>query len=112
MHKQYDKARKLAAAGPPKGPLAGVPYLIKDLAFYDKGEPARLGSSLFADQVADHDSAYVARCKKAGLVIMGRSATPEFGLNPTTEPRLTAPAATRGTWSTRPAAPRAARRRR
>ena len=97
VHKQYDKARKLAAAGPPKGPLAGVPYLIKDLAFYDKGEPARLGSSLFADQVADHDSAYVARCKKAGLVIMGRSATPEFGLNPTTEPRLHGPC--RNPWN-------------
>jgi Asp-tRNA(Asn)/Glu-tRNA(Gln) amidotransferase A subunit family amidase len=97
VHKQYDKARKLAAAGPPKGPLSGVPYLIKDLAFLDKGEPARLGSSLFADYVADHDSAYVARCKRAGLVIVGRSATPEFGLNPSTEPRLTGPC--RNPWS-------------
>ncbi len=88
VHKQYDKARKAIAAGLPQGPLGGVPYLIKDLAFYDKGEPARLGSSLFKDYVADHDSVYVARCKKAGLVIMGRSATPEFGLNPNTEPRL------------------------
>ena len=75
----------------PGGPLAGVPYLIKDLAFLDKGEPARLGSSLFKDYVADHDSAYVARCKKAGLVIFGRTSTPEFGLNPTTEPRLYGP---------------------
>ncbi len=88
VHKQYDKARSTVAAGVPPGPLAGVPYLIKDLAFLDKGEPARLGSSLFKDYVADHDSVYVARCKRAGLVIMGRSATPEFGLNPNTEPRL------------------------
>ena len=37
---------------------------------------------------ADHDTAYVARCKKAGHVFMGRSSSPEFGLNPNTEPRL------------------------
>src|SRR5262245_43927486 len=88
VHKQYDKARKAVAAGAPQGPLGGVPYLIKDLAFLERGEPARLGSSLFKDFVADHDSAYVRRCKQAGLVIMGRSSTPEFGLNPNTEPRL------------------------
>jgi amidase len=97
VHKQYERARKTADAGPPSGLLQGVPYLIKDLAFLDKGEPARLGSSLFAEYVADHDSAYVARCKKAGLVIMGRSATPEFGLNPTTEPRLHGPC--RNPWN-------------
>jgi Asp-tRNA(Asn)/Glu-tRNA(Gln) amidotransferase A subunit family amidase len=88
VHKQYEKARKAVAGGAPGGPLGGVPYLIKDLHFLEKGEPARLGSSLFKDYVADHDSAYVARCKKAGLVIFGRSSTPEFGLNPNTEPRL------------------------
>jgi Asp-tRNA(Asn)/Glu-tRNA(Gln) amidotransferase A subunit family amidase len=88
VHKQYDRARSAVAAGLPGGPLQGVPFLIKDLGFLDKGEPARLGSSLFKDFVADHDSAYVTRCKKAGLVIMGRSSTPEFGLNPNTEPRL------------------------
>ena len=89
-------ARKTADAG--RGRAAqGVPYLIKDLAFLDKGEPARLGSSLFADYVADHDSAYVTRCKRAGLVIMGRSATPELGLNPNTEPRLHGPC--RNPWN-------------
>ena len=88
VHKQYEQRAQGVAAGRSGGPLAGVPYLIKDLAFLDKGEPARLGSSLFKDYVADHDSAYVTRCKKAGLVIFGRSSTPEFGLNPNTEPRL------------------------
>ena len=113
VHKQYDKARKAAAAGPPQGPLAGVPYLIKDLAFLETGEPARLGSSLFKDFVADHDSAYVARCKKAGLVIFGR--TLDAGVRPQPQHRA-APqrrrAAIRGTWSIRPAAHRAAPRRR
>jgi amidase len=88
VHKQYEQARRAVAAGLPGGPLRGVPYLIKDLGFFEKGEPATFGSSLFANFVADHDSAYVQRCKRAGLVIMGRSSSPEFGLSPNTEPRL------------------------
>ena len=88
VHKQYDQARRAVDAGPSDGPLEGVPYLIKDLGFFEKGEPATFGSSLFADFIADHDSAYVRRCKRAGLVFMGRSSSPEFGLNPNTEPRL------------------------
>ena len=97
VHKQYEKARKAVTGGAPGGPLGGVPYLIKDLHFLERGEPARLGSSLFKDYVADHDSAYVARCKTAGLVIFGRSSTPEFGLNPNTEPRLQGPC--RNPWN-------------
>src|SRR6266566_1293715 len=88
VHKQYEQARKAVAAGLPERPLKGVPYLIKDLGFFETGEPATFGSSLFKDFVADHETAYVTRCKKAGLVFMGRSSSPEFGLNPTTEPRL------------------------
>ena len=88
VHKQYGQARKAVAAGLPDGPLRGVPYLIKDLGFFQTGEPATLGSNLFRDFVADHDTAYVTRCKKAGLVLLGRSSSPEFGLNPNTEPRL------------------------
>ncbi len=97
VHKQYERARATVDKGPPNGPLAGVPYLIKDLAVFDAGEPARLGSSLYADFVADHDSAYTARCKRAGLVIMGRSSTPEFGISPSTEPRLFGPC--RNPWN-------------
>jgi Asp-tRNA(Asn)/Glu-tRNA(Gln) amidotransferase A subunit family amidase len=88
VHTQYNQARQAVAAGFPDGPLKGVPYLIKDLGFFQTGEPATFGSSLFKNFVADHDSAYVTRCKKSGLVFMGRSSSPEFGLNPNTEPRL------------------------
>ena len=91
VHTQYDQARAAVAAGPASGPLSGVPYLIKDLGFFQMGEPATFGSSLFRDFVADHDSAYVRRCKEAGLIIIGRSSSPEFGLNPNTEPRLYGP---------------------
>jgi amidase len=88
VHRQYDQARKAVAAGLPEGPLKGVPYLIKDLGFFETGEPATFGSRLFEDFIADHQTAYVTRCKKAGLVFIGRSSSPEFGLNPNTEPSL------------------------
>jgi len=74
VHRQYEQARKAVTAGLPDGPLKGVPFLIKDLGFLQTGEPATLGSSLFKDFVADHDTAYVTRCKKAGLATTGRAA--------------------------------------
>ena len=86
VYKQYDQARERIKAGLPDGPLTGVPFLIKDLSVFDKGVPASLGSKLYTDFVPDHDSAYTARCKAAGLVIMGRSLSPELGLSPSTEP--------------------------
>jgi amidase len=88
VHKQYERARNAVAAGLPDGPLKGVPFLIKDLGFFETGEPATFGSKLFRDFVADHETAYVTRCKRAGLVFIGRSSSPEFGLNPNTEPLL------------------------
>ncbi len=97
VHKQYERARKAVAAGLPEGPLKGVPFLMKDLGYVEAGERTTFGSSLFKDFVADHDAAYVSRCKKAGLVIIGRSTSPEFGLNPNTEPRLYGPC--RNPWN-------------
>src|ERR1700738_36550 len=58
VHKQYEQARKAVAAGLPEGPLKGVPYLIKDLGFFETGEPATFGSSLLKDFVADPDTAF------------------------------------------------------
>ena len=94
---QYPRARAAIAAGLPDGPLRGVPYLIKDLSIFEKGVPAGLGSALYVNFVPDHDSAYTARCKRAGLVIMGRSLTPELGLSPSTEPRQYGPC--RNPWN-------------
>jgi amidase len=97
VHRQYEQARKVVAAGLSEGPLKGVPFLLKDLGYFEAGERTTFGSSLFKDFVADHDAAYVSRCKKAGLVVIGRSASPEFGLNPNTEPRLYGPC--RNPWN-------------
>ena len=78
VHTQYPRARAAIAAGLPNGPLRGVPYLLKDLSIFEKGVPAGLGSALYGNFVPNHDSAYTERCKRAGLVIFGRSITPEL----------------------------------
>lgn len=94
MEKQ---ARAAIAAGLPDGPLRGVPFLLKDLHLHYEGVPSTNGCMLFRDQVPDHDSELVRRYKQAGLVIYGKSASPEFGVTATTESRLFGD--TRNPWS-------------
>lgn len=86
-----DQARAEVAAGAPAGPLAGVPWLIKDLGAQVKGTPTTAGSRLFKDPLAAQDSATVTAYRQAGLVIFGKTNTPEFGLEPATEPELFGP---------------------
>lgn len=93
----YDEARATLAAGVPDGPFAGVPFLIKDLLSDYKGVPTTCGSRLMQDFVPQWDSELVARYKRAGLVIFGKTNTPEFGLTPFTEPELHGP--TRNPWN-------------
>lgn len=64
--------------GEPVGPLAGVPVSIKD-QFWTKGIRTTGGSRIYADHVPDQDSLHVARVKAADGVIIGKTATPEFG---------------------------------
>ena len=80
-----DEARTTLRAGLPEGPLTGVPFLLKDLALSYAGVATTHGCRIFADNVPDHDSELVSRYKRAGLVIFGKSASPEFGLTTTTE---------------------------
>ena len=87
----YDQARAALAAGLPAGPFTGVPYALKDLGALYAGAVTSYGSRLFAGAVADHDSEYTARLKRAGLVILAKTNTPEMGLAPSTEPRLFGP---------------------
>ncbi len=94
----YDQARKVASGPLPDGPFAGVPFLLKDLIAQDEGVGLAEGSALLGDYVSDHDTELVARYKRAGLIILGKTNTPEFGLPPTTEPRLFG--ATHNPWDT------------
>ena len=93
----YDQARAAIAAGLPAGPFTGVPYLLKDLGAHYAGAVTSYGSALFKDFVVDHDSEITARLKRAGLVIFGKTNTPEMGLASSTEPRLFGP--TRNPWN-------------
>ncbi len=84
----YDEAKSGLKNPLPDSPLAGVPYLLKDLGVLYNGRRTSNGSRFFSDAVADHDSTITERYRAAGLVIFGKTNTPEFGLNATTEPAL------------------------
>ena len=79
------------------GPFAGVPYFIKDLHAPVKDIPLTHGSRLFAGQVFDFDAETVVRLRRAGFLIMGRTNSPEFGMNVSTEPVMAGP--TRNPWN-------------
>jgi amidase len=79
------------------GPFEGVPFLVKQLMADCAGAPTTLGAAFFAHEpVATSDSAAIARMRQAGLVVIGRTNTSEFGLAPTSEPRFGG--ATRNPW--------------
>jgi amidase len=92
----FDGARARAKAGGLEGPFAGVPYLLKDLVEYP-GLPFRHGSRMFANAVGIARPPLVERHEGAGLILAGKSTTPEFGLTGSTEPILTG--ATRNPWN-------------
>ncbi|MFH6783076.1 MULTISPECIES: amidase [Methylobacterium] len=70
--------RELAATGP-RGPLHGLPHAVKDLSAA-AGIPNTQGSPLFRDTVPETDAIHVARLKRAGAIVIGKTNVPEFGL--------------------------------
>jgi amidase len=96
IHLMEGRAREAIAAGLPEGPFRGVPFLIKDLLAAYAGEPMRCGSRLLKDFVPGEDEEITRRYRAAGLVIFGKTNTPEFGLTNVTEPELFGP--TRNPW--------------
>ena len=97
---QAAAAEKLAAENRKAGgdasalpALNGVPIPIKDLNMV-AGVRMTLGSTIFADTIAPEDDYVVAELRKAGIVITGKTATPEFGLPCYTETRIGPPART------------------
>jgi amidase len=81
-----------------QGPFAGVPTLLKDLIAHYAGTPLSFGSKALKDQISNIDSELVSRIKKSGLVILGKTNAPEFGIMGTTEPECFGP--TLNPWDT------------
>ncbi|MEQ1864850.1 MAG: amidase [Micropepsaceae bacterium] len=92
-----DVARKVLKDGLPQGPLTGVPYLLKDLGAALKGTITTGSLSYAREAVAVADSTYVERIKNAGLVVFGKTHSPELGLSPSSESRMFG--ATRNPWN-------------
>ncbi len=70
-------AQAALEAGQDLGPLHGIPYAAKDL-FDVRGLPTTAGTRLLADNIADDDSAAVARLARAGMVLLGKTKTVQF----------------------------------
>ena len=87
----FEQALKAVDAGTPAGPLHGVPYVVKDLNTWIGGVPATNGSRAFKDFCPADDAVLIKRLAAAGLVILGKTNTPEFGLNMCTAPALFGP---------------------
>ncbi|MBI2691317.1 MAG: amidase [Solirubrobacterales bacterium] len=82
---------QVADGGTPPGAFGGVPFLVKDLAQEYKGYPTTMGSRALRSFVADEHSLVVDRFLAAGLVIFGKTNTPEFGAKGITESELWGP---------------------
>src|SRR5262245_24398372 len=81
----FDKAEASIDEGVPGGPFYGVPFALKDLGQHLRGTITSEGGRLWKDAMAAYDSTLVSRYKRVGLVIFGKTTTPELGLATTTE---------------------------
>jgi amidase len=105
IHKMYDSAREkvkswssLLKSGQAQGvPFCGVPFLLKDLIAEYKGVPFHEGSEAVKGYISKVDSELVKRQKAGGLVIVGKTNTPEFGCIPSMEHSCYGP--TRNPWN-------------
>ena len=88
VYKAYDEARQVAKGKLPDGPFKGVPFLIKDISMEVANWPMTNGSKLLEGYVSDHDAELTKRYRAAGMVLYGKTNTPEFGIPGTTEGRF------------------------
>ena len=98
IYKDYDRARHAAdslagGVGPQDGPLAGVPFLIKDIGATQEGLPYWAGNRVLKelDHRSDGDTLLGARFRDAGLITLGKTNLPELGSTPTTQPQSCGP---------------------
>jgi amidase len=97
VYRTFERAREHARQGPPDGPFKGVPFLLKDILAQTTEAPTRAASRFTFDRPAPFDAELTARFRRAGLISLGKTNVPEFGLVPLTESKLYGPA--RNPWS-------------
>ena len=97
VHAAFEEARRTAAGDLPDGPFRGVPFLIKDLGAQVAGWPRSSGSRFVKSVVDTRDSELVRRYREAGVVLLGKTNTPEFGITGVTESALLGPC--RNPWN-------------
>jgi aspartyl-tRNA(Asn)/glutamyl-tRNA(Gln) amidotransferase subunit A len=91
-----EDAERAVAKGEPLGLLHGVPYAVKDIV-NTRGVKTTFGSRLMADNVPDHDAEAVARLRRHGAILIGKTTTSEFGAKCLTDGPLFG--RTRNAWS-------------
>ena len=97
VYKGYDDARAAAKGDLPEGPFKGVPFLIKDLPLPVAGWPRSFGSK-FAHGIVDaEDCGLTKRYRASGVVLVGKTNTPEYGITGTTESAALGPC--RNPWN-------------
>ncbi|MFZ3008357.1 MAG: amidase family protein [Phenylobacterium sp.] len=97
VHTAFDEARERAKGPLPDGPFKGVPFLIKDLGMPVAGWPRTSGSK-FARHIVDaQDGGLTRRYREAGVIPLGKTNTPEYGITGTTESALLGPC--RNPWN-------------
>ncbi len=96
----FEHAREIAVSDLPDGPFRGVPFLLKDLWAHFEGQTLTNGNKALraAAPISPADTTLVSRFRAAGLVIAGRTNSPELGSLPVTEPEAWGP--TRNPWNT------------
>src|SRR4029079_19142691 len=91
IHKMYDRALK-EAESPVDRPFSGVPFMLKDLLSWFAGEPISSGSRYLKGWIPPYDTELVRRFRRSGVIVVGKTNTPEFGLTPFTEAEAFGPA--------------------
>ncbi|MEV0971509.1 amidase [Microtetraspora glauca] len=91
VHRRFERALEEIDAIPADAPFRGVPILLKDIGWASGGDPYGAGSKVLDGVVARDDSYSVAKLRRAGFVILGRTSTPELATTITTEPAAFGP---------------------
>ena len=99
IHDLSDRATRALTSVDPNAPFAGVPMVVKDLDGWLEGAPFHAGTRFLEDHgfIAPRSSWLIERFEAAGLVVVGKTNTPELGLVTTTEPAAKGP--TRNPWN-------------